>query len=126
MLLLVVFEVALAVGALFGLSAFVVGRMGTPLAPASPDAAGDGLPPGPLRPEDVDRIRFGLAFRGYRMQEVDDALDRLRGELGEREEEIRRLRLLASVAPTAPAALDVLPPSDVPPSTRDAASLDAG
>ena len=36
---------------------------------------------GPLRAEDLRRVRFSLAFRGYRMSEVDALLDRLAGEL---------------------------------------------
>ncbi len=34
-----------------------------------------------LAPEDLRRVRFSLAFRGYRMSEVDALLDRLAGEL---------------------------------------------
>jgi DivIVA domain-containing protein len=54
-----------------------------------PDA---GLPEGTLRPGDVAGLRFSLAFRGYRMDQVDDALDRLSAELTERDAEIARLR----------------------------------
>ncbi len=42
--------------------------------------------------EDVDRLRFSVGFRGYRMDEVDEVLDRLSAELGARGEEIRELR----------------------------------
>jgi DivIVA domain-containing protein len=35
----------------------------------------------PLRAEDLRRVRFSLAFRGYRMSEVDALLDRLATEL---------------------------------------------
>lgn len=36
---------------------------------------------GPLRAEDLDRVRFTTALRGYRMSEVDALLDRLAIEL---------------------------------------------
>lgn len=38
---------------------------------------------GPLTAEDVRRVRFSTAFRGYRMSEVDALLDRLAEELDE-------------------------------------------
>ena len=38
---------------------------------------------GPLTAEDVRRVRFSTAFRGYRMSEVDALLDRLAVELDE-------------------------------------------
>ena len=50
------------------------------------------LPPDAVGTQDVDALRFSVGFRGYRMDEVDDVLDRLGLELGAREEEIRELR----------------------------------
>lgn len=41
---------------------------------------------------DIDQIRFSVAFRGYRMDQVDEVLDRLRAELAAREAEIRDLQ----------------------------------
>jgi DivIVA domain-containing protein len=41
---------------------------------------------GPLRPEDLRRVRFSTAFRGYRMAEVDALLDRLTAELESRDD----------------------------------------
>jgi DivIVA domain-containing protein len=40
---------------------------------------------GPLTSQDLARVRFTTAFRGYRMSEVDSLLDRLTAELEERE-----------------------------------------
>jgi DivIVA domain-containing protein len=37
---------------------------------------------GPLAADDLRRVRFSLAFRGYRMSEVDALLDRLARERG--------------------------------------------
>ncbi|MFC6344067.1 DivIVA domain-containing protein, partial [Nocardioides hankookensis] len=38
---------------------------------------------GPLAADDIRRVRFSLAFRGYRMSEVDALLDRLARERDE-------------------------------------------
>ena len=53
------------------------------------------LPPHP-GPEDVDALRFSLGLRGYRMDEVDLVLDRLRDELSARD--LRIAELEASLA----------------------------
>ena len=45
---------------------------------------------GPLAAEDLRRVRFSLAFRGYRMSEVDALLDRLAAEK-EAQQEPRRM-----------------------------------
>ncbi len=43
------------------------------------------LPTDPLTVDDVRQVRFSLALRGYRMSEVDEALDRLTDELAARD-----------------------------------------
>ena len=48
------------------------------------------LPPHPSA-EDVDALRFSLGLRGYRMDEVDLVLDRLRDELSARDLRIAEL-----------------------------------
>jgi DivIVA domain-containing protein len=70
----------LIVLALGGVAVVAAGR-GAPMSPAYDDAA-DSLVPrdGPVTAEDLRRIRFPLAFRGYRMAEVDALLERLAGE----------------------------------------------
>jgi DivIVA domain-containing protein len=45
-----------------------------------------------LTAEDLDSLRLALAFRGYRMEEVDDLLDRLGVEIAVRDAYIQRLR----------------------------------
>jgi DivIVA domain-containing protein len=50
------------------------------------------LPEGRLEADDVDDVRFSLALRGYRMEEVDAVLTRLSVALAERDDEVRRLR----------------------------------
>ncbi|MGH3343100.1 MAG: DivIVA domain-containing protein [Carbonactinosporaceae bacterium] len=49
------------------------------------------LPASPLGKVDVDRLRLDVGFRGYRMDEVDDVLDRLAAELADRDSRIARL-----------------------------------
>lgn len=44
---------------------------------------------GPLDGEDLRRVRFTTAFRGYRMSEVDALLERLARELDEARQEKR-------------------------------------
>lgn len=51
-----------------------------------------GLPDGDLAPQDLERVRFTPALRGYRMDQVDEALDRVAGELARRDEEIEQLQ----------------------------------
>lgn len=45
----------------------------------------------PLNRQDVDEIRLPMAVRGYRMDEVDDVLDRLGAELAYRDTRIAEL-----------------------------------
>jgi DivIVA domain-containing protein len=66
--------VGLVVGVAFG-------RIGGGLEPESPRSVFRGLPPGDLTPGDLDEVKFTTALRGYRMDEVDQVLDRLRDEL---------------------------------------------
>jgi DivIVA domain-containing protein len=64
-----------------GVAALAAGR-GAPMSEAYDDRP-DALVPGdrPLAAGDLRRVRFPLAFRGYRMSEVDALLDRLAREL---------------------------------------------
>jgi len=64
------------------------GHMSEPM-PDRPDLA---LPnEGMLERTDVDRVRFSVGARGYRMDEVDDVLDRLAHEIETREQRIAEL-----------------------------------
>lgn len=49
------------------------------------------LLPGTPEPADVDRLRFSLGLRGYRMDQVDEVLDRLRDELAAKDLRIAEL-----------------------------------
>jgi DivIVA domain-containing protein len=46
---------------------------------------------GRLVASDIARVRFGVSVRGYRMDQVDDALARLSHEIADRDAEIGRL-----------------------------------
>ncbi len=50
------------------------------------------LPHSPV-PTDVDRVRFSLGLRGYRMDQVDEVLDRLRDEIAAKDARIAALEL---------------------------------
>ena len=56
------------------------------------------LLPADAAPADVDRVRFSLGLRGYRMDQVDQVLDELRDQLAAKDEEVEQLtaRLLES------------------------------
>ena len=82
----------LAVLAVLGAVAMVAAGRGTAMPDVDPDRAPLGvLPPDEVGQTDVERLRFSLAFRGYRMDEVDDVLDRLTAELANRDARIAEL-----------------------------------
>ena len=67
----------LIVLAMGGIAVLAAGK-GTPLSEAYDDRPDATVPEGrPLASDDLRRVRFSLAFRGYRMSEVDALLDRL-------------------------------------------------
>ena len=143
--LLLFVVVALVVAAIvFGVTVMVSG--GDPgLTPVEPDGKSLPLPSDrPLGEEDVFRTRFDTAFRGYRMSQVDQALQRAaydigyKGELiGVLEAEVAALRegrtadadvlrraREAAIAPPPPEPVvvpDVTPPDDKPATTAPAA-----
>jgi DivIVA domain-containing protein len=52
----------------------------------------------PLDRSDVDALRFPMALRGYRMDEVDDVLDRVGAELTHRDVRVAELEAALSAA----------------------------
>ena len=92
--MLVVFVVVVVI-VVFAVAAIAVGRGGG-LGPAESDLVRPTLPDGPVSADDVESVLFAVGFRGYRMDQVDDVLDRLGRELTERDSRITELeRLLA-------------------------------
>ena len=72
--------------------AVVAAGKGEGLAPAEVERSPRGaLPAGEVSRADVDGLRFTLALRGYRMDEVDEVIDRLLDELDRRDERIAEL-----------------------------------
>ncbi|WP_051580416.1 DivIVA domain-containing protein [Pseudonocardia acaciae] len=78
---LIYLVVVLGVAAVFFLGASAVFGRGEELAPIPPGATPTWLPDHQLRADDVRALRFQQAIRGYKMAEVDWALERLAGEL---------------------------------------------
>lgn len=69
-----VLEVLVAVAVLAAVALLAAGRFDG-LADEEPDDPDIGVPPDrPLRSEDIPRLRFRLAIRGYRMSDVDAAM----------------------------------------------------
>ena len=87
----------LVVLAMGGVAMFAAGR-GAPMVRVYDDRP-DALVPSdrPIGADDLRRIRFSIAFRGYRMSEVDALLDRLASE---REQRRRRADAPGAVVAT--------------------------
>lgn len=97
----------LGVLAVLFVAALVATRGGELLVDAPRDRPDPGLPAdGPVRADDLERVRFGMALRGYRMAEVDDLLDRLAAELRERD---ARLAAMQGADPAEPPERDAGP-----------------
>lgn len=96
---LVLLLVILAVIA--GIAVVAAGR-GDGLGAAQPERSPLGaLPAGEVTRSDVDGLRFTLALRGYRMDEVDAVLDRLVDELDRRGTRILELESRLDEHPTS-------------------------
>lgn len=85
----IVFVVVAAV-VIFAVAAAAVGH-GDGLEEPFPDMERPYLPDGKVEPVDIDDVHFAVAFRGYRMDQVDSVLDRLAEELIKRDQHISRL-----------------------------------
>lgn len=64
----------------FGIAVLVFGR-GEQLAPLPPRTSPARLPESGITGENVEKVRFALALRGYRMADVDWTLHRLGAEV---------------------------------------------
>lgn len=85
--------IAVVVVAAFGVAAVVAaGGLGSMAPEPTRDVFRQDLPNDrALTGEDLQRLRFGVALRGYAMSQVDDVLDRLSGELSARDQRIAEL-----------------------------------
>lgn len=90
MIVLLLVTLALIVGLVAALL-LARGRVSLHAAPAT-TSMGGGLPAGPVTPADIEGVRFDTVVRGYRMDQVDEVLERLESELIAAHDEIRMLR----------------------------------
>lgn len=67
--------------ALIGGIVLVAAGRGEAMAPPDVDDPDPGIPDGPIGAADLRRVRFNVAFRGYRAAEVERLLDRLADQL---------------------------------------------
>ncbi|MFE9743408.1 DivIVA domain-containing protein [Saccharothrix saharensis] len=109
---------ALVAAVVFLLAALVFGR-GEELAPLPPGASPTRLPSDDVTPEDVRDLKFQQVLRGYKMTEVDWALDRLAGEVERLRDRVAELEAELGVdprpaGPTGPAAEPEPEPSPDP------------
>lgn len=81
--------VAVAVLAIGAVAA--TGRLGGMPEESVRDSFRAPLPAHPLGEDDVAAVRLGVALRGYSMSQVDELLERLAREVGERDEHIAAL-----------------------------------
>ncbi len=117
--------------ALVLLALAVVGVVGAVAA----GAVSGGLPPAPrerpstplpgdrvgrLQARDVDAARFSTGLRGYRMDEVDAAMARLRTELEARDAELAELYGVAAPAAGGPHPEPATAPSTAPSTAAEA------
>ncbi len=72
--------------------AAVLGRVDGSLDDATTTLSHEPLPQTPLTPGDIAELHFDTAMRGYRMNQVDGVLDRLRREVADLGDEVVRLR----------------------------------
>lgn len=98
----------------------------------APEQLTDPLPATrPVGRADIDALRLPVAVRGYRMMDVDEALDRLGAELAERDARIAELEsALAGAQATAvggPGLIEepLRQPSGEPPEDRPRAPWEA-
>jgi DivIVA domain-containing protein len=111
--------VAVVAVVVFGTAAVAAGAGGTLARPA-----GDPRPLAdlarPVEPADVAAVRFPVVLRGYRMDVVDETLERLGAELAERDARISELEVALGVRPEPgpePSASEPWPPdTDLAPS----------
>jgi DivIVA domain-containing protein len=104
---------------IFGIAVVVFGR-GEQMAPLSPRTSPTELPDDGIKGDDVRSMRFAMALRGYRMSDVDWALERISDELDRLRAEVTLLtgepdhRGLDPDAPAVPAESDAEPATPDP------------
>ena len=113
----IVAYVVVGVLVVIAIALLAVGRLGE-LPPPSHDREPLDLPHAPVGAIDVDAVRFAVGLRGYRMDEVDEVLNRVSVDLTARDERIDQL-VLALVShgialPSAPTPVEPPELSETP------------
>jgi len=85
------FIAVVAVAALGVAAMAAAGGMGAMSKNPVHDTYRQDLPETPLTAADIGGLKFGIALRGYAMGQVDDVLERLAGEIAERDARIAEL-----------------------------------
>jgi DivIVA domain-containing protein len=88
----------------FGLAVFVFGR-GEQLAPLSPRTSPTELPDKGIAGTDIRKIKFAMALRGYRMSDVDWALERMADEVDRLRQQLAGTSVPAETTPGHDAVL---------------------
>ena len=94
------FIAVVAVAALGVAAMAAAGGMGQMSKDPVHDTYRQDLPDRPLTAADLDQLRFGIALRGYAMNQVDDILDRLGSEIAARDARIDELMGLYAPVPS--------------------------
>jgi DivIVA domain-containing protein len=114
--------VLLGIAVLAGVAVVAAGR-GEGLTPSAPDRPDVALPEDrPLVRNDVDQVRFSVGLRGYRMDEVDDVLDRLALDLEARDSRIAALEQVVASFGRTPVPVGV--PAEAAPAPETAQAGD--
>lgn len=81
-----IFFALVALLVVVAVAAVLTGRLTPdPMADPVSSTPHHGLPPGDLHAADVDAVQFDTALRGYRMDQVDDVIDRLQSRIADLE-----------------------------------------
>ncbi len=89
--------------------AAVLGRIDGSLADPTAPRSYIPLPPDRITPDDLDALRIDTAIRGYRMDQVDEVLDRLFSEIAALHRQVETVAAGAAAEPIeSPEALDSL------------------
>lgn len=83
------------------------------------------LLPADAAPADVEKVRFAVGVRGYRMDQVDQVLDELRDQIARKDREIAGLRTELERARPEPAQLERAQPERAQPESNPATAPDA-
>lgn len=117
---MLVLEIVVVLVVLFVVGVVAAGGGGE-LRPFTPDRPALDLPEGAaMTGDDVRDTRFTLAFRGYRMEEVDALTERLAGEIEDRDEQLARLagsQHTVTAAPPSPPEPEAAPENPWPSSS---------